>query len=276
VCANSALLKIISSPRLEPSFSAISIAVILLAFVFADAPARSQESPSEPETIVEAARNARERKANSGKHPKVITNADLGVRHPVPPASGFHLPSSSSNAAEAPGRPAASCDNPEAERLARELQAAEQDLDQLRSELSYQPPVISNRDLDLQYFHPGISGLDVGSPPLSDSEAPAPARVTEVKLKEWIASLQKALRIVCEPPDAAGIQIQIDDLEQELNLLHRQFVLDQDTYYSQPDFAEDRAGKTRLDAELQEIQSLQFEIDQLRRQLDALNVPQTT
>jgi hypothetical protein len=156
-----------------------------------------------------------------------------------------------------------------------ELQVAEQDLAQLRSELSYQPPVISGHDLDLQYFQPGNSGLDVGSPPLSDSEPPAPARVAEVELEETIASLQKALRIACEPPDAGGIQVQIDDLEQELNLLQRQFDLDQDAYYSQPDFAEDRAGETQLDAELQQIQSLQFEIDQLRQQLAALNVPQT-
>jgi hypothetical protein len=275
MCAKSALLKIISAPRLESSFSAISFAVIFLAFVIAAAPARSQESLSQPESIVEAARIARERKANSATHPKVFTNADLGAQHPVPSASTFHLPSSSSNAAEAPEPPAASCDNPEAERLGMELQDAEQDLAQLRSELSYQPPIISNHDIDLQYFQPGYSGLDVGSPPLSDSEPPAPARVAEVELEERIASLKKALRIACEPPDGAGIQVQIDDLEQELNLLQRQFDLDQDTYYSQPDFAEDRAGETQLDAELQEIQSLLFEIDQLRQQLAALNVPQT-
>jgi hypothetical protein len=275
MCAQSALLKIISSPRLEPSFSLISIALIVLASVFAVAPARSQESPSRPESIVEVARNARERKANSGKRLKVITNADLGVQHPVPPAPAFHLPSYSSNATEAAGPRAASCDNPEAERLSRELQAAEQELAQLRNELSYQPPVISNHDLDLQYFQPGNSGLYVGSPPLADSQPPAPARVTQVELEQWIGSLQKALRIVCEPPGAAEVQIQIDDLEQQLNLLQRQFALDQDTYYSQPDFAEDRAGKTQLDAELREIQSLQFEIDQLRQQLDALNVAQT-
>jgi hypothetical protein len=156
-----------------------------------------------------------------------------------------------------------------------ELQAAEQDLAQLRSELSYQPPIISDHDLDLQYFQPGNSGLNVGSPPLSDSEPPAPARVAEVQLQERIASLQKDLRMECEPPDAASIQIQIDDLKQQLDLLQRQFALDQDTYYSEPDFTEDTAGKAQLDAEQEQIQSLQGEIDQLRQQLAALNVPQT-
>jgi hypothetical protein len=250
----------------------MSIATIFLACVFA-APARSQESQSQTESVAEAARNARERIANSTTHPRVITNADFGAHDPVPTASAFRLPSSSSNAAEASDLPA-SCDSPEAERLKMQLQAAEQDLARLRSELSYQPPVISNRDLDLQYFQPGNSGLNVGSPPLLDSEPPAPARVAEVELQERIASLQKALRLKCEPPDAASIQIQIDDLKQQMDLLQRQFALDQDAYYSQPNFAEDSAGKTQLDAEQQQIQALQAEIDQLRQQLAALNLPQ--
>lgn len=155
-----------------------------------------------------------------------------------------------------------------------DLQAAEQELAQLRSQLSYQPPIISDHDLDTEYFQPGSSGLNVGSPPLLDSEPPASSRVTEVELEERIASLQKALRYVCEPPDAARIQIQIDDLEQQLNLLQRQVAVDQDAYYSRPDFTEDTAGKAQLDAEQQQIQSLQSEIEQFRQRLSALNVPQ--
>jgi hypothetical protein len=155
-----------------------------------------------------------------------------------------------------------------------ELQAAEQELAQLRSELSYQPPIISDHDLDTTYFHPGSSGLNVGSAPLLDSEPPAPGRVSEGELEERITSLQKALHYVCEPLEAARIQIQIDDLEQQLNLLQRQFSLDQDTYYSRSDFADDTASKAQLDAELQQIQSLQSEIEQQRQQLTALNVPQ--
>jgi hypothetical protein len=258
----------------EPSASAVSVAVLFLAFVFA-APARSQESAPRTESVAEAARNAREHKANSAKHPKLITNADLGVPHAVPSASAFHLQPSPSNAAETPELPAASCDNPEAERLKTELQAAEQELAQLRSDLSYQPPIISNHDLDLEYFQPGNSGLDVGSPPLSDSQPPANARVVEVEIKERIASLQKALRIVCEPPDTARIQIQIDDIEQQLNLLQRQLALDEDAYYSQPNFGEDTASKAQLKVELEQMQSLQFEIEQLGQQLAALKIPQT-
>ena len=87
--------------------------------------------------------------------------------------------------------------------------------------------------------------------------------------------LQKALRAACAPPDAARIQIEIDDLEQQLNLVQRQFALDQDAYYSKPDFTEDAAGKAELDAEQQQIQSLQSEAEQLRQQLAVLNMPQS-
>lgn len=267
--------KLVVSTRFQSSAAATFVALFFLVLAFAAAPVRSQELPLQPGSVAEAARNSREHIASSAGHPKLITNADLGVQHSVPPASSFHLPSASSNADEGPTPDAATCDNPEAQRLGRELQATEQDLVQLRSELSYQPPVISDNDLDLESFQPGNSGLNVGAPPLLDSEPPAPGRVAAVELEEKIAYLRKALLAACAPPEAARIQVHIDDLEQQLNLLQRQFALDQDAYYSNTDFAEDTAGKAQLDDEQQQIESLQAEIEQLRQELAALNVPQT-
>jgi hypothetical protein len=234
---------------------------------------RSQES------VVDAARSARERQANSTSHHKIITNADLGLLRPVPSASSFHVQSSSANAdfanADA-SNPAsgAGCDNLEAERLSIELQAARQDLDQLRRELQYSSPVISDNDLDLQYFRPGDTGLNVGSPPLLDSQPPVPARVDEVEIEERIDDLKKALRIACEPPEAERIQIAIYQTEDELNLLQRQFALDQDDYYSTP-VTERLGGNPQLDAEQQQIQDLQAEIDYLKGELAALLARQT-
>ncbi len=271
---NSKLPKFFQSPRAALSASVFSILVVFLAAAFA-APARSQASPPETASVADAARNARERKANSTKHPKLITNADLGLQHPVATTSAFDLKASSSDAVEvaslyAPG----TCDNPETQRLKGELQAAQQELARLRAELSYQPPVISDHDLDLEYFRPGNAGLNVGSPPLLNSEPPAPQRVAQVELEERIASLQKALRIVCEPPEAARILIEIDNLEQQLNLLQRQFSLDQDAYYSQTDFAQDTAGRAQLDAEQRQIQILQAHIEHLKQELAAMHPPQ--
>lgn len=275
VPVNSVPPKVVASTRFQSSAAATSVALFFLVFAFAAAPARSQELPLQPGSVAEAARSSREHIASSVNHPRLITNADLGVQHSVPARSSFHFPPVSSNAAEWSTPADATCDNPEAKRLGRELQVTEQDLAQLRSQLSYQPPVISDNDLDLESFQPGNSGLNVGAPPLLDSVPPAPERVAAVELEERIAYLQKALRAACAPPEAATIQVQIDDLEQQSSLLQRQFALDQDAYYSNTDFARDTAGQAQLDAEQEQIESLQAEIEQLRQELADLNVPQT-
>jgi len=249
-----------------PGFSKISLALAFLALILPSL-ARSQES------VADAARTAREHRANSTHHPKIITNADLGPLHLVPSASAF-LRSPSTNADESSNPQSADvCDNPQAEGLSMELQAAQQDLDQLRSELQYNPPVVSDNDLDLQYFQPGNSGLNVGSPPLLDAEPPAPERIAEVEVEEQIAYLSKALRVACEPPEAARIQIAIYQAEDELNLLQRQFALEQDDYYSTP-VTERLGGNPQLDAEQQQIQDLQSEIDGLKAELAALLPPE--
>jgi len=249
-----------------PSRNTVFIATAFLALI-RPSPARSQES------VVDAARSARERRANSTHHVKVITNADLGPLHPVPSSSAFHLQPPSTNADDSANPQSADvCDNPRAERLRMELEAAQQDLDQIRSDLQYSPPVVSDNDVDLQYFQPGNSGLDVGTPPLLDSEPPAPERVTEVQVEERIVYLRKVLRIACEPPEAAQIQIAIYQAEDELNLLQRQFALDQDDYYSVP-VTERLGGNPQLDDEQQQIEDLQSEIDRLRAALAVLLSP---
>ena len=258
-----------------PALTASVISILLIFFSVAFAvPAKSQESTQQTDSVANAARKARERKANSATHPKLITNADLGLEDPMPSGSTFHLASSSSNSVEAPASAAAgSCDNTGAQQLKRELQDAEHELANLRHELTHRSPVVSDRDLDLQSFRSGNSGLNVGSPPLLDSEPQVPSRVAQVELEERIASLQKALRIACAPPEAAKILIKIDNLEQQLNLSQRQFALDQDAYYSKTDFAKYTAEKAQLDAEQRQIQALQDQIEQLKQELDALKIP---
>jgi hypothetical protein len=224
------------------------------------APARSQEPPHPAESIAEAARNAREQKSNSMKHPKVITNDDLRGQYSVLSASVSAPESSSANGAEASKPPAADCDNPDAERVKKELQAAEGQQDQIRRELSYQPEVISGPNLDLRNFKSGHSGIDVGGPPLLEAKPLIPARMTEVDLEDKIASLKRALRIACDSPEDAGIQAKQDQAEQELNVLQRQIVVDQDAYYSRTNYVADTAGKARLDAELQQSRYLQSEM----------------
>jgi hypothetical protein len=232
-------------------------------------PAQSQEPPHPAESIAEAARNAREQKLNSTKHPKIITNDDLGGQNSVPGTSASIPDSSSTNGAEVPKPPAGDCDNPDAERLKSEMLAAQGEQDQIHRELSYQPQVISGPNLDLKNFKPGHSGLDVGGPPLLETKPLIPARMTEVSLDEKIASLKRALQIACDSPEAAGIQLKLDQAEQELKVMQREFDLDQNAYYSKTNYAADTAGKAKIDAEQQQMQDLQSEIERLKGELAA-------
>jgi hypothetical protein len=147
-------------------------------------------------------------------------------------------------------------------------------LDQVRSELSYDPKVISNGDVDLKNFKSGSSGVAFGSPPLLQSQPQSPARINEVILEEKVAALKQASRIACDSPEDAKIQKQLDSAEEELKSLRREFDLDQSAYYSKPNYAEDTAGKARLDAEQQQIESLQSEIERLKGELSQPNTNQ--
>ncbi len=177
--------------------SLLAVPLLLASLALASAvPARPRQSPSTTQSVVEAARNTRERIANSTRHPKIITNDDLVVQYSLPTAA---VPLQSATT-EAPTPPATGCDSPEAKRLKTELQATQQHLDQLRHELYSQAQVISGNDLDLTHFKPGYSGFFVGAPPLLNTQPPSPARVTEAELDDKVASLTKAVRLACEYP----------------------------------------------------------------------------
>jgi hypothetical protein len=247
---------------------ALSFYIVFLALAF-DTPARCQQPAPTSQSIVEAARNARERQENNTQHPKIITDDDLGAQAvlPSPAVIPPEPPAKKEAEAQTPTKPG--CDNPDAERLKAELQAAQHERDQLRNDLAYQPKVISDGDVDMTNFKPGSSGLDNGTTPLTQAQPVAPARVTEVMVDEKIASLNDALRIACGSPKDAGTQRKLDSAEQQLKLLQQEFSLDQDVYYSKPNYSEDAAGKEKLDAEQQQIESLRAEIEQLKSELAA-------
>ena len=267
---------------------ALSLAFLVLTTTV---PAQSQEPPKPAESIADAARNARQRKSNSATPQVVFTNDDLAVQSPPPvaaavppePATAPTPPDSApkqANAAApqpsvapAPPPPATTdCHNPNEERLKSELQAAQEELDQLRRELSYNPQAISGPDVDMTNFKSGSSGLAFGSPPLQQSQPQAPARIDEVTLEQRVASLKEASRIACEPPKDAAVQRQIDSAENQLKLLQREFDLNQSAYYSKSDYAQDTTGKAQLDAQQQQIESLKSEISRLK---DAISPPKS-
>jgi hypothetical protein len=261
----------------QPNFNGTSLllrsilTLVLTQFlgVFA-ARGQSQPAASAIMSVSDAARDTRTRLASSAKHRKIITNEDLPKSQPSQNRADYDLTFAAPLAQNAANAPSSQCDNPGAARLRTDLQAAQQEIEQLGREVSYQPEIISDADLDASHFRKGYSGLDVGSPPLLDNEAPIPPRIRQVEIQEHIDALQKALRIACEPLEAAPVQAEIDQAQKQLNLLQREFALDQEDYSSRP-VTESLDPNTRLDTERQQIQDLQLHIEQLQQQLAALS-----
>jgi hypothetical protein len=275
ICTNNSELSELVEWRPFGGSSASSLAITLFALALG-APLRSQEPPHPAESVAEAARNAREHQSGSTKHPKIVTNDDLGVQYPVLGTPASPAVSSSASVAEVPKPPGAECDNPDADRLNADLLAAQAEQDQVRREVSYNPLAISGGDVDMKNFKPGSSGVDLGGPPLLETKPPAPARMREVSLDEKIASLKRALRIACDSSEDAGIQTELDGVEQQLKVMQREFDLDQNAYYSKTNYAADTAGKAKIDAELQQIRYLQSEVDRLKGELAASKTNQTS
>src|SRR6266566_651740 len=67
--------------------------------------------------------------------------------------------------------------------------------------------------------------------------------------------------------EIARVKEQLKDALGDLDLLQRENRLDQDTYYSQPNFASDTAGKQKLDDEQHKIGDKRQEIDRLKGKL---------
>ena len=238
--------------------------------------AAAQQPPTAAESVVDAAQNARDQKSATAKQTRVLTNDDLrpspsvvsGATTASPAKTGGGESAAKAPAAAlVPAEESANCDNPDDERRKSELQALEEERDQLRRQLNADPPVISGGNVDMTNFKQGNSGVAFGSPPLSQAQPQSAERISEVELNEKIASLERATKIACDSPKDAGIQRQLDDAEQHLKWLERQFALDQNTYYSKPNYAQDTAGKANLDAEQEQIDMVQSDIDRLKQEL---------
>jgi hypothetical protein len=272
-------LKLVGSHALT-TFCASSFGLFLMLAIAA--PTLAQETNPSSESVADAAKNAREHKPNPDptKPAKVLTNEDLAAPAAVPaapaseaataaPAEEGAAPTSEGETAKVAKVNKPICPNADEEQANSELQAAQDELEQLRRQLSPNEAVISNGDVDLSNFKQGGAGLSFDSPPLSDAVRQSPGRVQEVELEEKVAALKKAARISCDSPKEAEIQGQLDSVEAQLKLLLQQFSLDQSAYYSKPDYSSDTAGKAKLDAEQQQIQELKDEVERLRQELPA-------
>lgn len=166
-------------------------AVVLAGAFLPVAFSHSQDSQS----VAEAARRAREKKKDSAKPAKVITDDTLDVK--------------------------------------------KQDV---QSAVAEEPKIAGAPEAAKQ------SANGTANPAASDAKTQA---AQDDKLKKEIAAVKERLK------DALG----------DLDLLQRENRLDQDTYYSEPNFASDTAGKQKLDDEQQKMSDKRQEIDRLKAKL---------
>ena len=142
-----------------------------------------------------------------------------------------------------------------------------------------QARVISNEDLDMEYFKPGQEGLYLGAPARLNTEAPRASAVAseatdqssgsaniEAQAKDDKASQEAA----AEGAQIAKLKEQIAEAENQLKWQRRELALDQDSVYSNPNYTDYKTGKAKLDSEQQRINDKQQETEGLKAQLAAL------
>src|SRR5262249_24298722 len=123
------------------------------------------------------------------------------------------------------------------------------------------PKVISNDDL----------GAKNSEPVKSDAQSPRPEDAAVAKKADQAAAGgKKTTTKASQNTEIATLKEQNTVLEKEIDLLRRELVLDRDTYYSNPDYVHDTAGKAKLDAEQQQIDSKLLELENLKSRLAEL------
>jgi hypothetical protein len=120
---------------------------------------------------------------------------------------------------------------------------------------------------------PKVPGSPEAQPAAGAANAPAGAATGAVTASgtENASNEEKARAILKE---RVALKEKIKDAESDLDLLQREFKLDQDSYYSNTDYANDTTGKEKLDALKQQINDKQQELEKLKARLAAL--PQET
>jgi hypothetical protein len=130
--------------------------------------------------------------------------------------------------------------------------------------------VITDDDLDRVHFQPGPDVLNVGASAKAETEHASPQAVAAAEAADNAAEQDSLTAAKEQEAEIARLKVQIADAEKDLELVRRQLALDQDTYFANPDYAHDVAGKAKLDREKQQINDKQQDIERLKTRLAAL------
>jgi len=140
-----------------------------------------------------------------------------------------------------------------------------------------QAKILSNEDLDLKYYKPGQEGYNFGAPSGSSIAAPSTVAVAPDGADQSAASNKESQPKSKESEEAAAqdeeikkLKEQIDKAEDQLKWQQRDFALNQDTVYSNPNYTDLQTGKAKLESQQQVINEMQADIDVLKARLTAL------
>jgi hypothetical protein len=100
-----------------------------------------------------------------------------------------------------------------------------------------------------------------GAPDTKGQAAPGVANAAAAKATTQAARDEKLKK------EVAAVKEQLKEALGDLDLLQRENRLDQDTYYSQPNYGADTAGKQKLDDEQQQISDKRQEVERLKAKL---------
>jgi len=103
-----------------------------------------------------------------------------------------------------------------------------------------------------------------GAPEAQAQPAPANAPSSAAQNEKKASEDEKVAK------ELAALKEQIKQAQSDLDLAQREQALQQDTYFSNPDYVHDTAGKAKLDAIKQQIADKQQELDRLKARLAEL------
>ena len=131
--------------------------------------------------------------------------------------------------------------------------------------------IIGDDDIAKKSVKPGAQGLNVGAAPESSAVPPSAAAVSaDVASDQAAASAETHAIRKGEDPELAKAKEDLAEAAKQLDLLQRGSALDQDTYFSKPNYTDDKDGKAKLDAEQQQINDKQQVVDRLKARVAEL------
>ena len=134
--------------------------------------------------------------------------------------------------------------------------------------------VITGDDLDKENIKPGAQGLNVGAPAELETQPPSPEAVADAAATPSTPPDPATEPAASDDPEIARLKDTIADAERDADLARRDLALQQDTFYSNPDYEHDTAGKAKLAALQQQINDKQQEIERLKARLAVLEEAQ--